>query len=121
MVTVGTARHTRSVETPTSLRFAQAARGLGVAARALGLRAPAFRAPPRTPGADRALVRAAGAVVVAVRIRDRSFDDVVADMVEGVVRANDVPVDRAAGVRAELAGAVGVAGEAGELLSKRAS
>jgi hypothetical protein len=105
-VIVGTPRHTHPVDTPTSLRFAQAARGLGAAARALGLRAPAFRCPPRTPGINRALRRSGDAVVIAVRIRDRGFDDVVADMVEGVLRANQVPRDAASRIRGQLAGAV---------------
>jgi hypothetical protein len=69
-------------------RFAQAARRLGAAARAAGLTVPAFRSPPRRPGAPRTIRRLPGGPVVAVVLRDRAFDDVLVDMVEGVVVAN---------------------------------
>ena len=58
----------------TSLRFAAAARTLGQVARREGLVAPSFRSPPRTVGL--------------VRLRDRSWVAVVADMIDGVIVAN---------------------------------
>ena len=69
-------------------RFAQAARRLGAAARAAGLTVPAFRSAPRRPGAPRTIRRLPGGPVVAVVLRGRAFDDVLVDMVEGVVVAN---------------------------------
>jgi hypothetical protein len=73
-----------------ALRFADAARRLGGAARAAGLVVPAFRCPPRLPGARRTLRRYPGGVVVSVRLEDRPFDEVVGDMIEGVLAANRV-------------------------------
>ena len=70
------------------LRFATAARRLGAAARASGLAVPAFRCPPRVAGARRTIRRYPGGTVVSVRLRERPFDEVVSDMVEGVLVAN---------------------------------
>src|SRR3954465_8463186 len=72
----------------STARFAHAARILGAAARAAGLTVPAFRSPPRGAGAPRTIRRLPGGPVVAVVLRGRAFDDVLADMVEGVVVAN---------------------------------
>jgi hypothetical protein len=80
---------------PASLLFAQAARQIGNAARALGLRVPGFRCPPRTPGADRALRRADDSAVVAVRMRGRNFRLVLADMIDGVIAVNRLDGDAA--------------------------
>lgn len=78
----------RPVEPPATVRFARVARQLGAAARASGLEVPAFRSPPRVPGAVRTIRRLPGGAVVAVAVRDRPFAEVVADMVEGIVVAN---------------------------------
>jgi hypothetical protein len=94
------------VDVPASLRFAQSARVLADAARALGLRTPGFRSPPRTPGADRALRRSDGDAVVAVRLQGRSFGDVLADMVDGVIRVNGLAGEAAMAARSELRQAV---------------
>ncbi len=72
----------------TSLRFATAARTLGQVARREGLVAPSFRSPPRTVGLDRSIRRLPAGVVVSVRLRDRAWVAVLADMVDGVVVAN---------------------------------
>lgn len=73
----------------TSLRFAAAARALGSAARAERLVVPSFRSPPRLVGVERSLRRRAdGGATVSVRLRQRPFAAVVADMVEGVVATN---------------------------------
>lgn len=75
----------------TSLRFAAAARELGMVCRRRGLRMPGFRSPPRLGGVNRSLRRRAdGGATVAVRIRGRPFPAVVADMIEGVVVANEL-------------------------------
>jgi hypothetical protein len=75
----------------SSVRFAAAARRLGAVCAARGLVTPAFRSPPRPPGADRTLRRRPdGGAVVAVRLRGRPFAAVAADMVEGTLRANPV-------------------------------
>jgi hypothetical protein len=92
----------------SSVRFAAAARRLGAVCAARGLVTPAFRSPPRPPGADRTLRRRPdGGAVVAVRLRGRPFASVAADMVEGTLRANsvggpDVEAHRAALLAAAL-------------------
>ena len=74
---------------PTSLHFARTARSLTAAARANGLIAPTFRSPPRLEGATRTIRRTADGVTVSVVLRGRPWPAVAADMVEGVVAAND--------------------------------
>ena len=71
-------------------RFVTAARRLGAAARSAGLAVPAFRSPPRVDGAVRTLRRFPDGSVISVTLRGRPFDQVVADMVDGVVRVNDL-------------------------------
>ncbi len=88
-----------------AVRFAEAARRLGRAAHALGLEVPAFRCPPKVPGADRTLRRYPGGTVVAVRLRGRRFEAVLADMVEGVLVANRVAEADAPRLRPVLADA----------------
>jgi hypothetical protein len=87
-------------------RFGHAARVLAAAARAAGLTVPAFRTPPRREAA-RTIRRLPGGVIVAVRLRDRPFAEVVADMVEGVVVANELEGGAATRVRSMLFGALG--------------
>ena len=99
----------RTEELP-AVRFAEAARNLGHAAHALGLEVPAFRCPPKVPGAVRTLRRYPGGTVVAVSLRGRPFEEALADMVEGVLVANRVSEADAAGFRPALAAAA--AGEA---------
>jgi len=87
---------------PTATTFAEMARILTATCQRLGVDAPGFRSPPRTPGADRSLVRGAAGVMVAVRLRGRPWPAVAADMVEGVVVANELTGPAAAGLRGEL-------------------
>ncbi|MEA2973358.1 MAG: hypothetical protein QOG82_1816 [Actinomycetota bacterium] len=71
------------------VRFATAARRLGAEARRRGLAVPGFRSPPRLPGAVRSIRRRPdGSVFVAVRVHGRSVEDVVTDMVDGILAAN---------------------------------
>lgn len=91
-----------------SLRFAETARLLGDQARRSGLAVvPSFRSPPRVLGRDRTIGRRPdGSVTVSVTLQGRPFVAVVADMVEGLVAANELDgpeVDRA---RRDLWGAV---------------
>jgi hypothetical protein len=95
-------------EPATLAAFSAVAAGVAECARALGLRAPAFRSPPRVPGADRTLRRQRdGSAVVAVRVRGRSLGEVVADIVEGVVAANGLGGAAADDARRALAAALG--------------
>ena len=95
----------------TSLRFSAVARTLATAARSRGLDAPGFRSPPRLSEAERPLQRTpGGGATVAVRLRGRPFVAVVADMVEGVVVANQLTGTEATRVRTALWDAVVAAG-----------
>lgn len=91
---------------PITPWFARASRELAHACHGLGLVAPSFRSPPAVPGVDRTLRRSAdgGGVVVAVRLWGRELTAIRADMVDGVLAANDVPdgSDAAARLRAVL-------------------
>jgi hypothetical protein len=79
------------MERVTAFTFTRVARLLAAEARQRGLVAPAFRCPPRDDGVSRAIRRyPGGEAVVAVRIRDRSYSEVVADLVEGILVANGV-------------------------------
>jgi len=94
------------VENLPALRFAGAARRLGAAAHAVGLEVPAFRCPPRIAGAERTIRRYPGGAVVSVRLRGRSFEAALDDMVEGVLVANRVDPSAAVRLRATLEDAV---------------
>ncbi|WP_426573582.1 hypothetical protein [Aquihabitans sp. McL0605] len=75
----------------TSLQFAATVRTLGAAIRARGLVVPGFRSPPRRAGAERTLRWAPdGSATVAVAVRGRPFQAVVADLIEGVVIVNQL-------------------------------
>jgi hypothetical protein len=89
----------------SSLRFVAAAKAIADEARRAGLVVPGFRSPPRLNGVDRSLRRRPGTTpAIAVRVNGRSIEIVVADMVEGVLVANDL-CDRD-DVRARLLAAV---------------
>ena len=54
---------------------------------------PAFRSPPRVRGAIRTLKRYPGGAVVSVRLRDRTYVEVVDDMIDGVLATNRVSAE----------------------------
>jgi hypothetical protein len=85
-----------------SLRFARAVQALARTARSLGLIAPAFRSPPRLVGVQRSIKRWPGGATVAVVVRDRPWPAVQADLVEGVVAANQLTTPASDRTRAEL-------------------
>lgn len=88
---------------PESVRFAELARCLADTARAAALLVPAFRSPPRIEGVDRTIKRSAnGDVTISVRVRNRPSAAVVADMIDGIVVANQLPDLTAAAARAAL-------------------
>jgi hypothetical protein len=94
------------MESP-SLVFAAAVRTLAAAARSRGLSVPAFRTPPRLPGAERTVRRRAdGSTTVAVVVRGRPHQAVVADLIEGIVVANGLEGAEATRVRTHLWAAV---------------
>jgi hypothetical protein len=105
-VTVNDRTATETVTELPALRFADVARRLGAAAHEAGLSVPAFRSPPRVPGAARTIRRYPAGSVVSVRLRGRPFAEVVADMVEGVLAANRVATPDAPRLRARLTAAL---------------
>jgi hypothetical protein len=74
----------------------------------MGLEVPGFRSPPRLVGVDRSVRRrrstsgAAAPAVVSIRVRDRPWPAVLADMVEGVVVANGLRAPDADRARSAL-------------------
>ena len=83
--------------------FAGTARRLAAAARARGLTTPGFRAPPRQAGCNRTIRRYPdGTALVAVRVKGRLWDDVVDDLIAGVLTVNDLHGALAAEVRYAL-------------------
>lgn len=90
------------MQSSTTARFAHAARTLTREARRRGLEAPSFRCPPRIVGADRTLRRRPGGGVVSVKVRERPWPAVLADMIEGVVAVNRLSPPAATRVRTEL-------------------
>ena len=88
---------------PTNtLDFASAARALTREARRRGLVGPSYRCPPRLVGVDRSIRRRTDGAVVAVRLRGRSRNAVLADMIEGVVVTNQLRSPEADRVRTDL-------------------
>jgi len=86
----------------SSVRFARAVQALAHAARALGLIVPGFRSPPRLVGVQRSIKRWPGGATVAVVVRDRPWPAVQADLVEGIVAANQLRSPASDRARAEL-------------------
>ncbi len=76
----------------SSVAFATVARELSLQARQMGHDAPSFRSPPRIAGVRRSISRREdGSATVAVATRNRSVVAVIADMIEGVLAATEVP------------------------------
>ena len=90
-----------STET-SAAEFAAAARSLTAEARRRGLVGPSFRCPPRLVGVDRTLRRRGDGAIVSVRMRDRPWCAVLADMIEGVVVANRLTPPQSDRLRTEL-------------------
>ena len=73
---------------------------------------PGFRTPPRQAGCNRTIRRYPdGTALVAVRVKGRVWDDVVDDLIAGILTVNDLHGVLAAEIRyalwSELSGAFG--------------
>ncbi len=87
----------------TSLQFAATVRTLGGAARARGLIVPGFRSPPKVPGAERTMrMRPDGGAMVAVVVKGRPYQAVIADLIEGIIVVNVLSGAEATRVRTHL-------------------
>ncbi|HEX9682888.1 MAG TPA: hypothetical protein VGA13_07385 [Acidimicrobiales bacterium] len=98
----------RSAPPGSPVAFAAVARAVADGARRLGLRAPGFRSPPRLAGADRTIRRGrvGDPALISVRVHGRPLAAVIADVIEGVVVANDLDHREALAVRSSLWAAV---------------
>lgn len=99
----GDNRQQEENSTGRCLAFAEAARQLGLVVRGQGLAMPSFRSPPREVGRRRTLARHGdGSVTVSVMVRNRTWAAVLADMIEGVVVANEIDGIDAEALRDQL-------------------
>ena len=96
------------VKSLTAVEFADLARLIAEVALMGGLRAPGFASPPRRPEVDRSIRRQGANSVVAVRRRGRPAAAVQADLIEGVVVANELDEFDAARFRSQAWAAVTV-------------
>lgn len=85
----------------SSLRFAHAVRTLSESTRLQGLEVPIFRSPPARGDAVRTVRRTRRGATVAVRVGDRPWTAVLADLVDGIVVVNDL--EGAAAIRCRTA------------------
>tara|TARA_B100001769_G_C21867067_1_gene469331 strand:- start:102 stop:509 length:408 start_codon:yes stop_codon:yes gene_type:complete len=88
-----------TIQCAPSLRFAVVAKLLTNATASEGLLAPSFKSPPVVNDVDRAVRMSEAGSVVSVRLKDRPFEAVVADMVEGVVVCNQLSPTAASQLR----------------------
>ncbi|MCU1355001.1 MAG: hypothetical protein JWM89_419 [Acidimicrobiales bacterium] len=87
----------------SSLQFAATVRTLGAAARQRGLVVPGFRSPPRVPKAERTIRWGNdGSATVAVTVKGRPYQAVVADLIEGLVVVNGLDGTEATRMRTHL-------------------
>lgn len=104
----------------STVDFASAARTLTREARRRGLVGPSYRCPPRLVGVDRSIRRRPDGAIVSVRLRGRPWIAVLADMIEGVVAANQLVPPQSDRLRADLWRACGFATSAEESVSGEA-
>jgi hypothetical protein len=88
-----------TIESAPSVRFAIVAKTITQVAANCGLEVPGFKSPPRSGGIDRTVRRQSCGSIVAVRIKDRPFEAVIADMIEGVVLCNSMSTEKAGKLR----------------------
>jgi hypothetical protein len=99
------------MESTTTIQFTEGARSLARVCRAKGLVSPSFRCPPRLVGVDRSIrrYRSARGGAVSIRVRGRPWVAVAADMIEGVIVANQLEGASAVRVRGAMWAALGFA------------
>jgi hypothetical protein len=86
-----------------AIRFGALAASIQRSAGRFGLHSPSYRSPSRRPGMNRSMRRYPdGSVRVAVNTRSRLFDDVAADMVDGLFAANGLDAQQNSVVRTAI-------------------
>ena len=88
-----------NIENAPSVRFSIVAKAFGQLAAQAGFVAPGFRSPPSSRQTDRAIRKHGSGSVVAVRIKDRPFEAVIADMIDGVIVCNELSSPRSGELR----------------------
>ena len=107
-----------TIESAPSVRFAIVAKTITQVVASCGLEVPGFKSPPRSGDVDRTVRRVNRGSIVAVRIKDRPFEAVIADMIDGVVVCNDMSTERAGKLRNLLWGAATQTGRPQKPLSR---
>jgi hypothetical protein len=87
------------IESAPSVRFSMFTRAITHASKRIGLDVPSFRSPPHDGHLDRTLRRHSSGSIVAIRVKDRPFGAVIADVVEGVIVCNRLTQREAGDVR----------------------
>ncbi len=83
------------------------ARRLSAQCHQVGLTAPGFRSPPRSPEVSRTFKRFPdGSVIVAIRLHGRHRNEVLGDMIDGILMVNGLRAGRAEKMRTTLQWAV---------------
>ena len=98
-ITDARTRPVSNIESAPSVRFSMIAKAFGQLATRAGFVVPGFRSPPRSRDTDRSIRKDSSGSVVAVRIKDRPFEAVIADMIEGVIVCNGLPATRSGALR----------------------
>lgn len=94
-----------------SLRFSESVRVLADATRRAGLVVPAFRSPPTDPDVDRSILRRpSGDIIVGVKLKDRPFAAVLADLIDAIIVVNEVAAADQGPVRRSLWAALAAVG-----------
>ena len=107
-----------TIESAPSVRFTIVAKTISQVVASCGLEVPGFKSPPRSGDVDRTVRRVNRGSIVAVRIKDRPFEAVIADMIDGVVVCNDMSTERAGKLRNLLWGAATQTGRPQKPLSR---
>ena len=94
-----TAGSVATIDSAPSVRFSMVAKVIGRLGSQIGFTVPGFRSPPRSGEIDRTLRKDRSGSIVAVRIKDRQFEAVIADMIEGVVVCNGLSTERSGEIR----------------------
>ena len=107
-----------TIESAPSVRFAIVAKILTQVSARCEIEVPGFKSPPRSVELDRTVRRQSSGSVVSVRIKDRPFEAVIGDMIEGVILCNELPIAAAGKLRNLMWSAVMQSERQSELTSK---
>ena len=107
-----------TIESAPSVRFSIVAKVITQVSARCGIEVPGFKSPPRSVDLDRTVRHQSSGSVVSVRIKDRPFEAVIGDMIEGVILCNELPIAAAGKLRNLMWSAVMQSERHSELTSK---